>query len=134
MKFKAVILFVGSLILCGFLAWKFLAAVAPRFSFSFPLHSGNQEIRTELPAGRYALVISTNSGSKTFGVIPPRQDYTAQISLEVRTTQGVLARETNAHYVPFSLSKATAGKVQLLLHVENGRGDEVVMLHLGRGF
>ena len=105
MRFRTVILFVAAVILCGFLAWSFLASVEPRFSFSVPLCGGDQKIETELPPGRYALVISTNSGSKTFGAIPPKRDYTAQIGLEVRATQGVVLRETNAHYLSFSLSK-----------------------------
>lgn len=133
MKLKAIIL-VGLLILVGFFGLKIVSSIEPRFSFSFPLRSGDQEIMTILPAGRYALVISTNWGGKTFGVIPPTREYSAQIGLEVRTAQGLVAQETNPHYLPFSLSKTTAGEVKFKVHLEGGVPNESVVLHVRRGF
>jgi hypothetical protein len=136
MKPKIVILVAALLTVCGFLGVKLAAPVKPGFSFSFPLHAGKQEIITSLPPGRYALVISTNYGSKTFSEIPPQRDYSSQIIIQVHTDQRILARGSNSHYLVFSIRKESdaEAKVKLTVDVQKKDENETLVLILGRGF
>jgi len=134
MKSKIVLVTVGSSLFCLLFYAAVVAPTQPHFAFSIPLHAGQQEVLARLPPGRYALIVSTNSDSKTFGVIPPYRDYSSDVSLELWTNQEVLARERNMHYFVFSLSRADNRNVRFVLSVERSKEDSGLMMHIGRGF
>lgn len=134
MKATMVMLILGLFAICGILGIKLVDVRSSRLSFSFPLHSGSQDILTRLPPGRYAIVISTNFSSRTFGVIPTQRNYNSQVSVEVRAGHTILAKETNGHYLVFSLRPKNTDEVGFKIHVQPEPETERLMFHLARGF
>jgi len=105
-----------------------------RFSFSMPLRSGIQEIRTHLPAGRYCLVLNTNYDDRTFGVIPPQRQYTANVELEVIGTQGLILKSTNPHYEVFTVNKRGGDDLRVVANVNDLGKSDTLLFHLGHSF
>ena len=130
---RTVLLFIlGLLVLSGFFGVKLITSIKPRFSFSFPLRAGGQEIHANLPAGRYALTVTTNFSRTALGVIPPQCNYNSRLAIQVRSKQTILVQETNFHYLVFSLSGESSGSVEFSIQTE--MEDEALVLNLGRGF
>jgi hypothetical protein len=134
MKRTTLLCIIGFVVLAGIWVVKLVGATKPRFSFSYPIHSGSQEIRANLPPGRYALTVTTNFSRTAFGVVPAQRDYGSQLAIQVRSKAGLLIQATNFHYLVFSLSGDSAGPVEFSVQKEMGRQDELLVLNLGRGF
>jgi hypothetical protein len=131
---KLVITGLIALVVTAYLSWRMCATLGLPFAFSIPLHDGRQEIGARLPAGRYALVITTNSNLRALSVIPPVRDYRSQLTLEIKRGSKVLVRATNSHHLVLPIDAHDAGEVSVQIGLEPAIPKEALTLHISKGF
>ncbi len=130
---KLVITGLCALVVTAYISWRMCVTFGLPFAFSIPLHDG-QEIGARLPAGRYALVITTNSSLRAVSVIPPVRDYRSQLTLEIKSGSKVIVRATNSHYLVLPIDAQDAGEVSVLIGLELAIPKEALTLHISKGF
>gem|GEM_PF-5226613 len=69
-----------------------------------------------------------------FGIIPEQRDYSGEVTIQVESVRGIVARGTNLNYLVFSLSREEASEVRVKFTVQKGQEKERLILHLARGF
>jgi hypothetical protein len=131
MRIKLFIAIVILVVSCLFLVIH-LNTVGNRFSISIPISMGLQEFNAQLPAGRYAIVVSTNYDNHTFGIIPPERQYQSDIVLNVSSSGQILLRATNLYYKTFNL-KNSLNEVTFSVHFLEQK-ENTVLLNIERSF
>ena len=113
---------------------RYISATSSHFYLSVPLDSTTNVLRAQLPAGRYAVIVSTNCAFRQFSVVSSEHNYSEYVTLNVESNGMILLQGTNIRYMTFRVPKEAATGLKISVDVRKLDDKERLFLLIGRGF